>query len=157
MTFIQPKATDGIPGEKGHAVSAVELVNVVDQLAAIEHELATIRARENELREQKRTLLLSLKPYVSCSDYELLRGTRGAIRARRTKRITVPLISVNRTQAERFRLDLRSSGFWDTVSDVSIPRVKSLWKSPDRCPPQLRNCMQPYVTEESIVEVRRTA
>jgi len=137
-------------------MSVLGLVNIVDQLAVAEDELAALRKREAEVRKRKRQLLTKLGPFVTSSSYETLRGTRGSIRVRRTQKVNLPLLNSEKSRAQRFRLELRSSGYWEVVSDISFPRIKKLWKNPGRCPPPLQDCLGEFISEESVVEVRRT-
>lgn len=131
-----------------------QIAEVVDRIGILDERMKAAKAALAELAAERAALVETLEGMVAQRARHTIEGRKWRATVVRRTTVTFPTKSADLTRSERLKGELQGAGLWGLVSDLSYPRLKSLWFHPEQAPEAFRHVAAPYATESYAVTVR---
>lgn len=126
----------------------------VARLFEVDGRIATLRAELRQLIDERRKLEEILGQQAVANGRRTLPCVSGTAFVRTKREVHFPTKSEDSGASDRLRMTIRRVDQWDLVSDLSYPRLKSLWLKQDGLPDSLRRAVAPFALERTLTTIR---
>jgi|GEM_PF-3553409 len=131
-----------------------ETARLVDDVGTLDVRIRAAKVALAELQEERTALVETLEGIIAGRPRITIDGRRWRASVVTRTVVQFPTKSADPGRAEALKHDMRSAGLWDLVSDVSYPRLKSLWFHPAQATDAFRRLAGRYACESTKITVR---